>query len=271
MVRQLIASRQMLRLSLIGIVLVAVVGAVLDLRDPERGPYDFHWERIQSQGFLVVGTDPTLPPFSIHTEDGPIGLEPDIAREIGQRLGLEVRFLLLGYDGTYDSLLNPPNGTDMVISTLRPDPFRMGWVRYTTPYFDAGHVLVSLENDQTLAELQGKTLAVEFASEGDIAARRVENLKIQRYFTAEEAMDAVLEGEADAALVDRVSAFQYTAHHQNLGLAAQTSVPDPYAIAIRRSDWRLHRAVDNALLAMQVDGTLDTLIQKWVASPPTVP
>lgn len=88
MVRQLIASRQMLRLSLIGIVLVAVVGAVLDLRDPERGPYDFHWERIQSQGFLVVGTDPTLPPFSIHTEDGPIGLEPDIAREIGQRLGL---------------------------------------------------------------------------------------------------------------------------------------------------------------------------------------
>ncbi|MBZ0309416.1 MAG: transporter substrate-binding domain-containing protein, partial [Anaerolineae bacterium] len=203
-----LASPYTLRLSLAAVVLLTVIGAFLDLRQPERGPYDAHWERIQQQGFLVVGTDPTLPPFSIYTDDGPIGLEPDIIREIGKRMGLEVRFILLGYDGTYDSLLNP-GGTDLVISTLRPDPFRMDRIRYSSPYFDAGHVLVSPEGYTSLEALAGKTLAVEFASEGDITARQVKNLTIQRYFTAQEGVEAVYSGEADAALVDHVSALYY--------------------------------------------------------------
>ncbi|MBZ0309377.1 MAG: transporter substrate-binding domain-containing protein, partial [Anaerolineae bacterium] len=45
----------------------------------------------------------------------------------------------------------------------------------------------------------------------------------------------------------------------------------PYAIAMRRSDWRLHRAVEAALQEMQADGTLNAFIQKWVANPPSVP
>lgn len=265
MVRQLIASKRILGLSIAATALFSLGASFLNLRNPERGPYDANWERIQAQGFIVIGTDPTVPPFSIYDEPFPAGLEPEIAVEIGKRLGLEVRFSLLSYDGVYDSLLL--GHTDMVIATLRPDPFRMGLVRYTSPYFDAGHILASTENYQTLAELQGKTAAVEFASEGDIAARQVENLTIERFFTAQEAMDAVLAGEADAALVDRISAIQY----EKLGLAANVSVPDPYAIAIRRSDWRLYKAVEEALQAMSADGTLAAIIQKWVSTPPSSP
>lgn len=268
MVRQLSHPKPLFHLSFFAVILLVLTASVLELRNPERGPYDANWQKIQKQGFFVVGTDPTLPPFSLHGDPIPTGLEPEIALEISRRIGIEVRFILLGYDGLYDSLILP-YGADMVISTLRPDPFRMSLVRYTSPYFDAGHVLVSTQNYQTLEGLE--TVAVEFASEGDVAARSVKKLNIVRFFTPQEAMDAILTGEVDAALVDYVSAVQYVAEHPEMGLASQRIVPDPYAIAIRRTDWRLYRAVEDALQAMQADGTLDALIQKWVSNPPTSP
>jgi len=244
----------------IGLVLLVMGAASADaLRDPNRGPRDGTWERIQTNRYLIVGVDPSIPPFGRDTPQGPIGLDPAIAREIGRRLGLEVRFILLSFDGLHDALLL--GEADMVVAALRPDPMRRDRVRYTPPYFDAGHVLVG--DYPSLEALSGKSIAVEFASEGDIAARRVDGLEILRYFTANEAIDAVMTGEADAALVDYVSAALYPT---DLALPAPL-IPDPYVIALRRHDWRLVQAVENTLAEMQADGTLNQLAKEWIINP----
>jgi ABC-type amino acid transport substrate-binding protein len=254
------------RWALAGLLLLTLLGTGLlsgrTLRTPDRGPRDANWERIQSTGVLLIGVDPSIPPFGQDTGQTVIGLDPAIGREIAAHLGLEARFVLLGFDGLYDSLL--VGEVDIVIAALRPDPLRLDRVRYTPPYFDAGQVLVSLQGHQDLAGL--RSVGVEFASEGDLAARALPALQIERFFTAEEALIAVLEGQIEAALVDRVSYLVYRQAHPDslLQVGPSSLVPDPYVIALRRNDWRLFQAVGAALEQMRADGRLGALHAEYL-------
>ncbi len=232
------------------------------------GPKDTTWIRIQTNKDLYVGLDPNYPPFAEWTPERIEGLEADIAREIGRRLGVETSILIMGYDGLYDALYT---GTvDMIIAGLTVDPAQDNWVHYTQPYFDAGQVLVSRRDRayQHIRELDGKTLAVEIASASDLAAqrwkRRLRDLTIEREMLPQDALEAVQQGAVDAALVDTVSARQYLAQHSDLVMAEHTTVPHEYVIALRDDNFRLTDAVEGALADMRQDGTLDGLIAKWL-------
>jgi polar amino acid transport system substrate-binding protein len=158
----------------------------------------------------------------------------------------------------------------MLISGLLVDPAYKEWVYYTQPYFDAGQILVSSANApvQNIRELDGKTVAVEFASAGDLAARRWErrlnHLSILRLTLPDEAMHAVQTGEAGAALVDTASARLYLKDNPDLVMARRTTLAQGYVIALRKGNFRLTRAVDRALADMIADGTLDAIVARWL-------
>ncbi len=174
----------------------------------------------------------------------------------------------MGTDSLYDSLYT--GYVDLIISGLHVDPTLEEWVHYTRPYYDAGQVLVSRADSpvNNIRDLDGKTVAVELASPGDIAAqrwqRRLHSLHIQRYMLPDDAMMAVQQGDADAALVDTVSARLYLKQHTDLVMAAETTVPEEYVIALRKANFRLIDAVERALADMIADGTLDAIIARWL-------
>lgn len=259
MVTRRIVSRWILAGTILAILIAVGAASALTLRDSERGPRDTTWERIQAQGVLVIGIDPSLPPFGEFSGDTVDGLDPALGRALADELGVRVRFAPLGYDGLYDSLLL--GHVDVIIAALRPDPMRTDRIRYTSAYFDAGQVLVSLDGVGQLDSLAGQAVAVEFASEGDLAARDVEGLEIERYFTAEEALNSVRNQENTATVVDRVAAALYG---EGLQIAPQRIVPDPYVLALRRNDWRLYRYLEEALQTLRLNGRLDAIIAEWV-------
>ena len=234
------------------------------------GPVDMTWRRVQINRDLYVGLDPSYPPFAQWTPDGIEGLEADLARAIGERLGVETHILIMGYDGLYDALYT--GEVDMLIAGLIPDPAREEWVHYSAPYFHAGHVLVYRAGAPytDMRALDGHTLAVELASAGDMAARRwarrLHALAILRVMSPREALQAVQEGRADAALVDTVSAARWLCDFPELARAPTTTVPEPYAIALRKGDFRLVEATERALAEIVADGTLDALIAQWLGA-----
>ena len=258
------------RIALLGVGLVALLIACRVLTQPGAwlGPQDGTWRRSQINGDLYVGIDPSYPPFAEWTPDGIVGLEADIAREIARRIDTTAHIQIMGFDGLYSALYT--GSVDLVISGLKVDPAQTSWVHYTPPYFDAGQILVSPTGApvETMRELDGKTVAVEVASAGDIAAqrwsRRLTSLAIERFMLPDEAMRAVQSGTAGAALVDTVSARLYVAQHPDLRMAGETTVPDGYAIALRKKNFRLAQEIDRALADMMDDGTLDAIIARWL-------
>ena len=244
-------------------------------------PSDDVWDHVQETGVLRIGMDASFPPFESIAADGTlIGFDVDLAQELGRRLGVEVEIVAnLPYDGLYDALW--VGRVDAVISALLVNPDRMADFAYSKPYLDAGQVLVVAEGGEgteikQMADLSGQTLAVEFGSQGDlearIRARRLENMLVLTCETAADALAAVAEGEADAALVDHVSALGAVARlgegrpgpGTRLAVVGQPVIPEPYAIAVRRKSQRILRAIDEALAEMEADGTLSALSARWL-------
>ena len=237
-------------------------------------PRDDVWERVRETGTLHVGMDAGFPPFESIAADGTlIGCDVDLARELSRQIEVEAQFVAnLPYDGLYDALT--VGRVDVVISALVVNSERMEDFAYSTSYFDAGQVLVTRspasgeDSIEEMADLSGRTLAVEFGTQGDLEARKwarqLTNLTTVPYQTAAEALTAVMAGETDAALVDRVSALAAIEPEDELVIVEKAIVAEPYAVGMRRDSTQLLRAINEALAEMEVDGTLEALVDKWL-------
>ena len=226
-------------------------------------------ERVQSGRVLRVGLDASFPPFEMLDTAGEVaGVDADLARALAARLGAEPTFINLGFDGLYDALL--ADKVDVVISGLPYDPRRTRDVIYSPPYFNAGQVLVARAGDTALdgrQALAGRTVAVEWGSQADMEARRlkqtVAGLTILSRPTAQDALQALVAGQAEAAIADGVSVRQFMRSNTDQVRVVETLTDEPYVIASRARSRRLAEAIDRALLGLHESGELDRLLARW--------
>lgn len=231
------------------------------------------WDHIQATGQWRVGMDPSFPPFQDLDGNGqPVGFDVDLARAIAARWGVEVQVNGLGFDGLVDAV--QAGRIDGAISALPFQPERTEDVAFSAPYFEAGLVLVTPAASDLVAsldDLAGRRLAVEWGSEGDVQARslrrRFPDLVLLPGDTPQAALLAVAGGQADAALVDRVSALQFAAANSGVQISPQVVVSDPYVIVLPSRAPVLQAQVAEALEALRADGTLDALTARWFGTP----
>jgi len=230
-------------------------------------------QEIRKRGVLHVGLDPSYPPFEALAPDGVLfGLDVDLGRELAGRLAPDVvaNFVFISYDGLYDALAI--GQVDVLISALVVEPGRMEDFAYSASYFDAGLALVvpagAAGDIKEMQDLAGRTVALEYATEGEVEARRwarrLANLTVRPLTTAEEALAAVLEGTADAALVDRISARLYLRENPTLTLVPRPVTTEPYALVVRAKDQMLLQAINEALEGMAAEGVLDAFLSHWL-------
>ncbi|MCU0495896.1 MAG: ABC transporter substrate-binding protein [Anaerolineae bacterium] len=221
-----------------------------------------------STGEIRIAVDASYPPFAVATADNLYGLDIDLGDEIGRRVGMPVRFINMGYDGLYDSLQT--GQTDLIISALLVDQFRMGDVLYTREYFNAGLLLISRADNPLLwmDQLTGRTLAYEFGSLADIEARlwsrRIDQFEQRPYELPEYALDSVRLGISDAAVVDAITGRLYLRNHQDWKAYTVYVSYMPLAIAVRIDRLFVWELIDETLEEMKADGTLETLIARWL-------
>lgn len=236
-----------------------------------RAKEDEVWQRIQERGVFTVATDASYPPFSALDEHGSLfGFDVDLAEEIGRRWGVRVEFENITYDALLSTLV--AGRDDAVLSAFVPQPARTREIAFTRSYFVGGTVAVTRGGAEGLAGdpaawAGGKILAVEYGAGGDALARqwarRVVGVTILPLPTAGEALLALENGQADAALVDAISAYDFLRDHPALALAGPPLEPEPYVIAVSIESRELFRELEQALDAMEADGTLAALRVKW--------
>ncbi len=247
---------------------LAVAGALaLWLASGPRSDRDRTWQRVEAAGVLRVGMDMSYPPFEYLSEHNePVGFDVDLANEIGRRRGLEVTFVNIAYDGLYDALVT--GQADVLISALVSAAEHEPRAAFSSPYFNAGeHLVVPAGSPiRSMRDLDGRTLAVEYGSGGDVEARRwqrrLAGLEVERYPDPDGALAAVVSGETDAALVDGITARLGVGRQPELAIAG--SVEDVlFAVAVPPGNPTLLRQVNGAIDEMFADGTIDRLIERW--------
>jgi len=259
-------------LALLAVAALLLVGLALRSGLLQREE-DATWQRIQREGVLRVGLDPSFPPFEVDTGGEIVGYDVDLAHALAARWGVGLQLVPTHFDGLIDGLLTEQY--DVIISAFPYDPRLTQDVRYSQPYFNAGVVLVVREDAQgvtDVADLAGRRVAVEWGSAGDVEARRiarrVPRLRVQPMETADAALMAVKTGEADAALVDAVSAYGFLGQQGWVKIVGEPLTDERYVIVVRPDSRRLLAETDAALSALRASGRLAELRTKWFARLP---
>jgi len=222
---------------------------------------------IQARGTLRVGLDASFPPFETMTADGQIiGLDVDIAQALAQDLGVKAEFVNIGFDGLYDALL--ARRVDLVISGLPNDPRWTEDVAYTHNYFNAGQMLITRAENTIIKQtddLAQRKVAIEWGSQADMEARQLQQtivpMQLIRQSTATEAIETLLNDQADAAIVDAVTGVSALPR----GLKIITYLTDEwYAAAVHLQDRELLAAMNESLTKLNKSGQMAQLQAKWL-------
>ncbi|HVN83618.1 MAG TPA: ABC transporter substrate-binding protein/permease [Candidatus Binatia bacterium] len=192
-----------------------------------------------------------------------IGFEVEIADALAQRLGVRAEFVQNDWQNLIPSLER--GDFDMILNGLEVTPARRARVAFTRAYYEFSEVLVVRRGDEAvhgLSEMQGRrvgTLANSFAYELLKATPAVD---LVLYEGVEEPYIDLEQGRLGGVVLDNIIANRYGLVRPTLRAAAEVAQGE-YAIAVRRDDATLLRAVDDALAAVANDGQLRAILARW--------
>jgi polar amino acid transport system substrate-binding protein len=244
-------------------------------------------QRIQTAREIRVGSDVSYAPvefydaFAPDVLDRPVGepepqvrgIDPDLATELGRKLGVRFTFVNTGFDELIPAL--QADKFDLIISSMTATPERARQISFLE-YFQAGtSILVARGNPeriQSLADLCGQTVTLQAGTihEELVAAqqRRCGARRI-RARPLDSGTQVVLEvkfGRADAALADfPVAAYNAKVSGQghDFQVVGEQIDPGPYGIGLRKDDTELASVLQEALRQIIADGSYDRVLTKW--------
>jgi polar amino acid transport system substrate-binding protein len=252
----------------LGLVVIALttVGVLWGRRDATSA-------RIRGSGIWRVAMDPSFPPFeSLDSATGrPIGLDVDLVNAIAARWGVRAEIVGVGFDELVDAVA--ARRVDSAVSALPVFEWRTQEVSFSAPYIQAGIVLAAprattVRNSEDLA---GKRIAAEWGSEGDAQARELQKrlegeLDLVLRESADAAMGAVAQGEADAVATDAISLALFNKSGGDLVVVGAPLRSDPYVVVIPAGSPLLLADLNRTLEGMEADGTLAAIRAKWLGS-----
>jgi polar amino acid transport system substrate-binding protein len=230
-------------------------------------------QAVRAAGKLTVGSDVAYPPVEFLDTDGKtaIGIDPDIAKAIGDKLGITLTFV----NGTFDGLipqLTTSKRIDLIMSAMSDNKKRQATVDFVD-YFSAGTSIIVKKGNPSkingLADFCGKTVAIQRGTTQDDVAEAqktkcgANKLTILKFDTDPEALQQVKNGRAVADMNDFPVAA-YTAQKQpDFEVVGEQLEAGPYGIGVRKADTALRDAIKAAVQAIIDDGTYTKILEKW--------
>lgn len=224
-------------------------------------------------GILIVGFDSSYPPYGYVGDDGEYtGFDLELAQEVASRNGWEVQLEAIDWDAK-DTLLDSGainciwNGFTM---EGREDDYT-----FSEPYMINGQVIVARADSgiASFDDLAGKAvitqvdsaaynvLAGDDATQADLAATFASLETIGDYNTAFMQLES---GAVDAVACDlSISAYQLAAKPDAYVQLDEFLSEEHYAVGFKKGDDATAEAVNESLRAMDEDGFIQELCEKY--------
>ncbi len=229
-------------------------------------------QEIRDKGKIVVGSDIAYPPVESFDADGTtaIGLDPDLAKALGEQLGVTFEFRNATFDGLITSLKS--KRIDVIMSAMSDNKKRQAEIDFVD-YFTAGtSIMVKKGNPEGikgLSDFCGKTIAIQRGTtQDDVAeAQKIKcgaaGLKILKFDTDPEALLQVKQGRAVADMNDFPVAAYNASKSDDYEVVGEQIEAGPYGIGVRKVDTQLRDALQKALQALIDSGKYATILAKW--------
>ena len=224
------------------------------------------------KGVLIMGTNAEFPPYEYIENNEIVGIDAEIAAAIADKLGLELRIENMEFDSIISSVKG--GKIDIGAAGMTVTPERLEEVNFTTTYATGVQVVIVTEDsaitsvDDLFAEGANHTIGVQLATTGDLYSTwdiEDEGLgTVDRYNKGADAVMALKSGKVDCVIIDNEPAKAFVAENEGLKILDTEYAVEDYAIAINKNNTELLSAVDKALNELIADGTLQSIIDKYI-------
>ena len=222
--------------------------------------------KIQDAGVMVVGTEGTYSPNSYHDDNGDlVGFDVEVAKAIGEHLGVEVEF----FEAEWDSLFAAMDSgrVDTVINEVEYSEERALKYDFSEPYtYVHGALLVAEDNEDitTFEDLDGKRAAQNLTSSWGTLAQEY-GAELVSVDSVNQTMELIASDRADATLNAETAFGDYMKNHPeaDVKIVARTDFTTSSLVPVRKNQENFLNAVNEALEEMRESGELKAISEKY--------
>jgi polar amino acid transport system substrate-binding protein len=247
-------------------------------------------EKYQKSGVIKVGTNAEYAPMESVENGKIVGVDPDIAAELGKKLGVRFEFTSGSFDGLITALNTGRH--DVAMSSITDNKQRqegldengekLGKGVDFVDYFIAGTAVYTKKGNpegiKSIEDLCGKTAAVQRGTTYEKALQTQSKackdagkaaVKIESFENDTEAQTRVKSGGAVAGVNDYPVALDLSRKADGgnaFEVVGEQIDAGPFGIAVNKDNAGLRDAIKEAVDAIIADGSYLKVLEKWGAT-----
>ncbi len=222
----------------------------------------------KSSDKLVMATNAEFPPYEYKEGEQIVGIDAEIAQAIADKLGMELEIVDTGFDSIIPGV--QAGKYDMGMAGMTVTDERLQSVNFSTSYATGVQVIIVPENSAitSVDDITADTkIGVQVATTGCIYAEDDYGMDaVSEFNKGADAVQALLSGKIDCVIIDNEPAKAFVAANEGLKILDTEYVTEDYAICFNKNDTELMDKVNAALEELIADGTVQTIIDKYIAA-----
>ena len=222
-------------------------------------------------GKLIMSTNAAFPPYEMVADgegvyQGYEGIDVEIAVAVADKLGLELQIDDMDFDAALMAVQN--NAADVMLAGLSYREDRDEVVDFSDSYATGIQVVIVPEGSEVTLDNVGEymigtqrgTTGFQYATD-DYGQDHVIG-----YDNGATAVQELLNGTIDAVIIDNEPAKAYVAANEGLTILDGAWVEEDYCAAVDEGNTVLLDAINAALNEMITDGTVQTIVDKYITA-----
>ena len=227
-----------------------------------------------TSGKLTMSTNASFPPYEMVADDGSFeGIDIEVAGAIAQKLGLELQVDDMGFDAALQAAQT--GKSDMVMAGVTVTEERQAVMDFSNSYANGVQVVIVKEGSpiQTVDDLaNANMIGCQMGTTGYIyCSDTPENGgfgedHVTPYDDGAAAVQALMNGQIDAVVIDNMPAQEYVAANPGLKILDGEFTNEDYAIGVAKGNTALLDAINGALEELTNDGTIQSIVDKYISA-----
>ena len=206
-------------------------------------------------------------PFTYHDDNNELcGYDVEVARAIGEKMGVKTEFSEITWEGLLTSL---DTGTvDLVLNQVGVTDERKEKYDFSDPYLYSYIALITKTDNNDITDwdsANGKKTSLNVSSNYALIAEKY-NMDITASDTFSKDIELLLAGRTDCVINNTIAFNDFLTQKPDtpIKIAAVQEQADTVAVPIPKGNDDLVEAVNKAIAELQADGTLTELSNKYL-------
>ncbi len=251
---------------LLSICALSACGGKTDPAPTEQNPEgDTATVKTVTEGKLTMSTNAAFPPYEMTTDANTFeGIDVEVAGAIAEKLGLELQIDDMDFDAALKAAQD--GKSDMVMAGVTVNPDRELVMDFSESYATGVQVIIVKEGATiTLDNLGEQKIGTQRGTTGYIyCSDDFGDDHVVAYDDGIAAVQALQNGQVDCVVIDSAPAQSFVKANPGLVILDTEYITENYAIGFAKGNTQLLDAVNAALKELIADGTVQTIIDKYI-------